>query len=309
MRLAFMGSPDFAVPTLAALIEAGHEIACVFSQPPKPAGRGQTLRATPVQAFAEARGLPTRTPKSLKKPAEQEAFAALDLDAAVVVAYGLILPRAILDAPRLGCFNLHGSLLPRWRGAAPMQRAIEAGDRETGVQVMGMEEGLDTGPVFATARVAIHPFDTAGSIHDKLAALGAPLMVEALAGIAAGTLRPTPQSEEGVTYAAKIEREETRVDWTWPAVRVDRTIRAFSPFPGAWCRLPDGRRAKLLLSRFEADRATGAAPGTLVDDGLAVACGDGGVVRLLELQREGRGPLPAADFLRGTPLPAGARLG
>lgn len=308
MRLAFMGSPDFAIPTLQALLDAGHEVVCVYSQPPKPAGRGKALRPTPVQAFAEARGLGVRTPKSLKALPEQEAFAALGLDAAVVVAYGLILPRAVLEAPRFGCFNLHGSLLPRWRGAAPMQRAIQAGDTITGVQVMGMEEGLDTGPVYASAMTAILPIDTAGSVHDRLAALGGPLMVTALAGIAAGTLEPVAQPEDGVTYAAKIDRAETRIDWAAPAALVDRSIRAFSPFPGAWCHLPGGHRAKVLMSRAEAG-VPGAPAGGALDDSLLIACGDGGAVRLLEIQREGKGALDAGDFLRGTPVPAGSVFG
>jgi methionyl-tRNA formyltransferase len=308
MRIAFMGSPDFAVPTLQALLDAGHEVASVYSQPPKPAGRGKALRPTPVQVFAEAQGLPVRTPSSLKKAPAQEAFAALHLDAAVVVAYGLILPKPILDAPRLGCFNLHGSLLPRWRGAAPMQRAIQAGDVLTGVQVMGMEEGLDTGPVYASDMTAILPIDTAGSVHDRLAALGGPLMVRALKGIEAGTLAPVPQPDEGATYAAKIERAETRIDWSGAAVHIDRTIRAFSPFPGAWCLLPNGQRAKVLMSRSESTDFT-APPGTALDDALLVACGDGGAVRLLEVQREGKAAMSAGDFLRGTAVPAGSVFG
>lgn len=304
LRLAFMGSPTFALPTLEALIAAGHDIACVYSQPARPAGRGKQERPTPVAAFAASRGIETRTPKSLKKPEAQAEFAALQLDAAIVVAYGLILPKAILDAPRLGAFNLHGSLLPRWRGAAPIQRAILAGDAKTGVQVMRMEEGLDTGPVLASAETPIQFDDTTGTLHDRLAALGAPLMVQTLAAVARGEATETPQPEAGVTYAHKIEPSEARIDWSKSAREVDCQIRGFSPAPGAWFTLPGGIRAKALLSRLGQG---GGAPGETLDDGLLVACGQG-AVRLLEVQREGRGPLPAADFLRGTPVPAGTHL-
>jgi methionyl-tRNA formyltransferase len=305
MRLIFMGSPAFALPTLAVLIEAGHEIACVYSQPPKPAGRGKTLRPTPVHAFAEQRGIEVRTPASLKSDAAKVAFADLGADAAIVVAYGLILPQAVLDGTRLGCFNLHGSLLPRWRGAAPMQRAIEAGDGVTGVQVMAMEAGLDTGGVYATATTPIGPNDTTGTIHDRLADLGAALMVDALPKIAAGTLACVAQSSDGVTYAAKIERAETRIDWTRPATTIDRAVRAFSPFPGAWCHLPDGARAKILLTCVE----EGSGPaGKTLDDGLLVACGQG-AIRILSLQREGKGVMKVSDFLRGTAIHAGQVLG
>lgn len=298
MRLIFMGSPAFALPTLAALIEAGHDIVCVYSQPPKPAGRGKMLRPTPVHAFAEARGIMVRTPASLKIAPEQEDFAALHADAAIVVAYGLILPKAVLDAPRLGCFNLHGSLLPRWRGAAPMQRAIEAGDRVTGVQVMAMDVGLDTGSVYATATTPIDLTDTTGTLHDRLADFGATLMVDALPKIAAGILQPVPQSEDGVTYAAKIDRGETRIDWRLPAQILDRKVRAFAPFPAAWCILPDGSRAKILMTQVE----SGDGPaGRALDDNLLVACGQG-AVRILSLQREGKSVMSAADFLRGTPI-------
>jgi methionyl-tRNA formyltransferase len=304
MRLIFMGSPAFALPTLAALIDAGHEIACVYSQPPKPAGRGKTLRATPIHTFAQERGIEVRTPASLKSDEEKAAFAALDADAAVVVAYGLILPQAVLDGTRLGCFNLHGSLLPRWRGAAPMQRAIEAGDTVTGVQVMAMEAGLDTGGVYATVATPVEPEDTTGTIHDRLAALGAALMVDSLPQIANGTLPCVPQAAEGVSYAGKIDRAETRINWSRPATEVDRAIRAFSPFPGAWCLLPDGARAKLLLSKVE--DGTGD-PGAVLDDGLLIACG-AGAIRVLTLQREGKGVVSARDFLTGTKIPAGTVL-
>ncbi|MBY0567709.1 MAG: methionyl-tRNA formyltransferase [Hyphomonadaceae bacterium] len=303
LRLAFMGSPAFALPTLAALIDAGHDIACVYSQPPRPAGRGKQERPTPVHAFAAERGIEVRTPKSLKKSEPQEAFAALKLDAAIVVAYGLILPKAIIDAPRLGAFNLHGSLLPRWRGAAPIQRAIMAGDALTGVQVMRMEEGLDTGPVLATARTRIDAADTTASLHDRLAALGAPLMVDALAALERGAAVETPQSEEGVTYAHKITPAEARIDWTKDARAIDCAIRGLSPSPGAWFEL-EGVRIKALMSRAEEGEG---APGAVLDDQLLVACGSG-AVRLLTVQREGRGPLDAHAFLRGQPVPQGTRL-
>jgi methionyl-tRNA formyltransferase len=304
LRLAFMGSPPFALPTLEALISAGHDIACVYSQPPRPAGRGKQERQTPVHAFAAARGLEVRTPKSLKRAEEQAAFAALKLDAAIVVAYGLILPQAILDAPRLGCFNLHGSLLPRWRGAAPIQRAIMAGDRVSGVQVMRMEAGLDTGPILASAETQIDADDTTASLHDRLAALGAPLMVGALAQLERGQAVETPQAEEGVTYAHKITPAETRIDWARPAREVDAMIRGLSPAPGAWFEF-GGARVKALDARLGLGEG---APGEALDDALLIACGEG-AVRLTIVQREGRAPMPGADFLRGQPVPTGARLG
>jgi methionyl-tRNA formyltransferase len=303
LRLAFMGSPAFALPTLAALIDAGHEIACVYSQPPRPAGRGKQDRLTPVHAFALERGLQVRTPNSLKKLEAQAEFAALNLDAAIVVAYGLILPKPILDAPRLGAFNLHGSLLPRWRGAAPIQRAIMAGDALTGVQVMRMEEGLDTGPVLATASTRIGASDTTSTLHDRLAALGAPLMVEALAKLEHGEAVETPQDEEGVTYAHKITPAEARIDWSRSAHEVDWVIRGLSPVPGAWFDL-GGMRVKALMSRAELQSGE---PGVVLDDSLLIACGTG-AVRLLTVQREGRGPLDAATFLRGNPVIPGTRL-
>lgn len=303
LRLAFMGSPTFALPTLEALIGAGHDIACVYSQPPRPAGRGKQERPTPVHAFAASRGLEVRTPKSLKRAEEQAAFAALQLDAAIVVAYGLILPKAILDAPRLGCFNLHGSLLPRWRGAAPIQRAIMAGDRVTGVQVMRMEEGLDTGPVLASAETPIDADDTTATVHDRLAALGAPLMVRTLEQLARGEAIEAPQPTEGVTYAHKITAAETRIDWTRPAREVDAHIRGLSPSPGAWFDVA-GVRVKALMSRL--GQGAGG-PGEALDDALLIACGEG-AVRLLTVQREGRAPLAAGDFLRGQPVPTGAVL-
>jgi len=303
LRLAFMGSPAFALPTLEALLAAGHGVACVYSQPPRPAGRGKQERQTPVHAFAAERGIEVRMPKSLKRLEEQAAFAALNLDAAIVVAYGLILPKAILDAPRLGAFNLHGSLLPRWRGAAPIQRAIMAGDSVTGVQVMRMEEGLDTGPVLATFRTPIESTDNTSSVHDRLAPHGAALMRETLEKLERGGVTETPQPEAGVTYAHKITPAETRIDWTRPAREIDWMIRGLAPSPGAWFEL-DGVRVKALHSQL----AEGAgAPGELLDGSFRVACGDA-AVRLLRLQRQGRGAMEAEAFLRGNPAPAGSRL-
>ncbi len=312
LRIAFMGSPDFAVPVLAALAEAGHEIACVYSQPPRPAGRGKKLRPTPVHQWAEAHGLDVRTPKSLKKEPEQDAFAALELDAAVVVAYGLILPQEVLDAPRLGCMNMHASLLPRWRGAAPIHRAIMAGDEMTGVQAMMMEAGLDTGPVLATERTRIFPFDTTGSVHDRLAGLAADLAVTSLAGLADGGLIPVEQPERGVTYAHKVTAEDQRVDWTRAAGEVDCQIRGLSPFPSAWFHYtPEGERAplrmKALMSRVE-DGSADAAPGELLDPELLVQCGDGRAIRILKAQKPGSKAMDAADLLRGLAIPAGARF-
>jgi methionyl-tRNA formyltransferase len=307
MRLAFLGTPEFAVPSLAELIAAGHEIACVYSQPPAPRGRGQALRPSPVQAFAEAQGLPVRTPASMRKRAEIEAFAALNLDAAVVVAFGQILPKAVLDAPRLGAFNLHASLLPRWRGAAPIQRAIMAGDRVTGVQVMRLSEGLDEGPILISETIRIDALETAGSLYDRLAPIGARLLPRALAALERGGVVETEQAADGVTYAKKIAPDEARIDWTKPAAVVDRQIRGLSPAPGAWCEhAADGRplRIKALLSRAEDGRGE---PGAVLDDALLIACGEG-AVRLLRAQREGRAAQDAADFLRGYPLAPGARL-
>ena len=310
LRVAFMGSPGIALGVLEALIAAGHEIACVYSQPPRPAGRGQKLTQTPVHAFAEARGLEVRTPKSLKKAEEQAAFAALNLDAAVVVAYGLILPQPILDAPRLGCLNMHASILPRWRGAAPIQRAIMAGDTETGVDAMLMEAGLDTGPVLASVRTPITREDTAGTLHDRLAALAAELAPRALAGLADGSLKPATQIEGGATYAHKITADDQRIDWSKPAAEVDCRIRGIAPAPGAWCEADFGQgpvRLKLIFSELT-DLRNPAPPGTLLDDRLAVACGDGRAVRLVKLQKPGGKPLDAREFQAGTPLSAGNLL-
>ena len=307
MRIAFMGTPEFAVQTLAELVAAGHEVVCVYAQPPAPKGRGQTLQASPVQAFAESLGLMVRTPRSMKDPAEIAAFADLDLDAAVIVAYGQILLPAVLEAPRLGCFNLHASLLPRWRGAAPIQRAIMAGDAVTGVQVMRMTAGLDEGPVLLSQTVTISPEDTAGSLHDKLAAVGADLAPRALAAIERGAATETPQPLDGITYAKKISPAEARIDWSRTATEIDCHIRGLSPFPGAWFEAPSDKgpvRIKALMSRLEP--ASGPF-GTVLDDGLLIACGQGSV-RLLKAQREGRSAQDTDQFLRGFALGTGTGL-
>lgn len=305
MRLAFMGTPDFAVPVLRRLVADGHEIACVYTQPPRPAGRGKAPRPSAVQRAAQELGdLPIRTPERFRDPEVIAAFAALDLDAAIVVAYGQILPQDALDAPRLGCLNLHASLLPRWRGAAPIQRAIMAGDTEIGVVVMQMEAGLDTGPMLAEARTPVAPEDTAATLHDRLADMGADLMSRTLEDLANGPLAARPQPDEGATYAKKIEKAEAQIDWTRPAAELDRHVRGLSPFPGAWCRVGD-ERVKVLMCRPE--DGTGA-PGEVLDDRLLVACGTG-ALRLTRLQRAGRGAVSAEDFLRGHPVETGARLG
>ncbi|MBK0399400.1 methionyl-tRNA formyltransferase [Limibaculum sp. M0105] len=304
MRLAFMGTPDFAVPVLRALADAGHDIAAVYTQPPRPAGRGKQPRPSAVAVAAGALGLPVLTPASFRDPDVLAGFEAMAVDAAVVVAYGQILPRRALDAPRLGCFNIHASLLPRWRGAAPIQRAIMAGDAETGVCVMRMEEGLDTGPVLTCEATPIAPGDTAASLHDRLAGMGAALMVRALDAIAQGRLSARPQPDQGVTYAAKIEKAEARIDWTRDAAALSAHIRGLSPFPGAWCEIA-GERIKILMALSE--DGTGA-PGEVLDDRLLVACGQG-ALRLETLQRAGRAAMPAAQFLNGLPLARGARLG
>lgn len=334
LRIAFMGSPDFAVPVAAALKAAGHEIACVYSQPPRPSGRGKKLRQTPVHAWAGREGIEVRTPKSLKSADEQAAFADLQLDAAVVVAYGLILPQSVLDAPRLGCLNMHASLLPRWRGAAPIHRAIMAGDKQTGVQAMMMEAGLDTGPVLATETTDIAPDDTTGTLHDRLSKLAAKLAVRALAGLADGSLHPQAQAETGVTYAHKITADDQRIDWARPAAEVDAHIRGLSPFPGAWCLLDvstdgeesaDRLRIKVLDSRRLTNNdpavdlrdgnetvsntdLTKVRPGTVLDDQLQVMCGDGQTVRLMRLQKPGSRAMAAEDFLRGLPVAVGSVL-
>ncbi len=308
MRLAFMGSPDFAVPSLKALIEAGHEIVCVYSQPPRPAGRGKQLRNTPVHDATLEAGIEVRHPASLKSQEEKDAFAALDLDAAIVVAYGLILPKAVLAAPKYGCINLHGSLLPRWRGAAPMQRAIMAGDLVTGVQTMQMEAGLDTGPVYLTAETPITRKDTAGTIHDRLAELGGPLLLETLAGLDAGSLAAEPQAEDGVTYAHKLGPEDTRIDWTKPAAEIDCQIRGLSPFPGAWFEIEqNGKRVRVKALMSELTDGKGDAA-SVTDDQLTIAGGDDLAVRLTQVQKAGKSACSAEDFLRGNPLKAGDKV-
>jgi methionyl-tRNA formyltransferase len=305
LRLIFMGTPDFAVPILDGLIEAGHEIVCVMSQPARPAGRGQRERPSPVQAFAEDRRLPVHTPKSLKAPEEQARFAALGADAAVVAAYGLILPKPILGAPRLGCINVHASLLPRWRGAAPIQHAILAGDSQTGISIMQMDEGLDTGPVLFTGAVPITAETTAGSLHDALAVLGCRLVVEALDGLAGGSLAAQPQAVEGVTYATKLGPDAGRLDWTRPAPELDCMIRAFSPWPGTWFE-HSGQRIKVLAARIAPGTAN-SAPGSVLDGAPTIACGSG-ALQLLRLQRPGKGAMDAPDFLRGYALASGTLL-
>ena len=308
MRLAFLGTPDFAVRALAELATSGHQLAAVYTQPPRPRGRGQALQPSPVQVFAESLGLEVRTPVSMKASDAVAGFGALELDAAVVAAYGQILVREVLEAPRLGCFNLHGSLLPRWRGAAPIQRAIMAGDPVTGVQVMRMSEGLDEGPVLLSASVAIGLDDTAATLLAKLAEAGAALLPPALAAIEAGTAVETSQAVDGVTYAKKIKPAEAQIDWSRPAAALDVHIRGLSPSPGAWFEAPSGRgalRVKALLSRMEPGHG---APGEVLDGALLVACGEG-AVRLLRLQREGKGPQDAESFLRGMALAPGTRLG
>ncbi len=307
MRLAFMGTPEFAVPSLAELIASGHEIVAVYSQPPRPKGRGQKLTPSPVHAFAESMGLPVFTPESMKTAEAIEVFQSLDLDAACVVAYGQILKPAVLDAPRLGCFNLHGSLLPRWRGAAPIQRAIMAGDKQTGVQIMRMSEGLDEGPILLGEVMDIRPDDTAASLSERMAHVGAGLWSRALAAIERGGATETPQAGEP-TYARKITPTEARIDWTRPAAEVDARIRGLSPFPGAWFEAPSETgpvRIKALLSTLAQE--TGA-PGQVLDDALTIGCG-AGAVRLIRVQREGKAAQSAEEMLRGFPLPAGTVLG
>ena len=304
MRLAFMGTPEFAVPSLAELIASGHEIVAVYSQPPRPKGRGQKLTPSPVHAFAEAMGLPVFTPESMKSPQAIADFQSLDLDAACVVAYGQILRPEVLAAPRLGCFNLHGSLLPRWRGAAPIQRAIMAGDRETGVQIMRMTEGLDEGNILLGEVMPINPDDTSATLAERMAVTGATLWTRALAAIERGGVTDTEQVGEP-TYARKITPAEARIDWTRPAAEIDAQIRGLSPFPGAWCEAPDGTRMKVLMSRLEAGQGE---PGAVLDDGLLIACGEG-AVRLVRVQREGRAAQEASEFLKGFAIAAGSQLG
>jgi methionyl-tRNA formyltransferase len=307
LRLIFMGTPDFSVPTLLELVAHGHEIAAVYTRAPKPGGRGMKLQATPVEVEARRLGIPVATPKTLKTPEALEEFRAHEADAAVVVAYGMILPQAILDAPKLGCYNLHASLLPRWRGAAPINRAIMADDAESGVMVMKMDVGLDTGDVAMAERLRITDAMTASDLHDALAPLGADLMVRAMAALERGALQLTKQSEEGVTYAAKIDKAEARIDWSKPARAVLRHIHGLSPFPGAWSEIAGGSdAARVKILRCELAKSAGA-PGAVLDDQLTIACGEG-AIRIVELQRSGKAPMKAAEFLRGTPLKPPARL-
>jgi methionyl-tRNA formyltransferase len=307
LRLIFMGTPDFSVPTLLELAAHGHEIAAVYSRAPKPGGRGMKLQPTPVEVEARRLGIPVLTPKTLKTPEALAEFRAHEADAAVVVAYGMVLPQAVLDAPKLGCYNLHASLLPRWRGAAPISRAIMAGDTETGVMVMKMDAGLDTGDVAMAERIAITDRMTAADLHDALARLGADLMVRAIAALERGALQLTRQSGEGVTYAEKIDKAEARIDWNSPARAVLRHIHGLSPFPGAWSEVAgDGEAARIKVLRCELASGAGAA-GAVLDDRLTIACGEG-AIRIVELQRAGKAPMKAADFLRGTPLKPGARF-
>lgn len=309
LRIIFMGTPDFSVPVLKALHGAGHKIVAVYSQPPRPAGRrGLELTPSPVHRAADALGIPVRTPVNFKDPADVEAFRALEADVAVVVAYGLLLPESILTGTRLGCYNGHASLLPRWRGAAPIQRAIMAGDTETGMMVMKMDKGLDTGPVALTEHVAIGETMTAGELHDRLAAVGAGLMVKAMTKLERDDLPLTPQPAEGVVYAAKIGKDESRIDFSKPAREVHNHIRGLAPFPGAWFEAEvNGKIERIKVLRSELSTSSGT-PGTVLDDRLAIGCASG-AVRPLRLQKAGGKPLDLADFLRGTPLTAGTRVG
>jgi methionyl-tRNA formyltransferase len=307
MRIVFMGTPEFALPTLAGILQAGHDVAAVYTQPPRPAGRGMVLRKSPVHMLAERSGLAVLTPKSLRGPPEQQAFAAHGADVGVVVAYGLILPKPVLDAPRHGCLNLHASALPRWRGAAPIQRAVMAGDTATAATIMRMDDGLDTGPVCCAEPIAIGADMTAGELHDAMAEKGAQLTVQALALIERGALSCTAQRSEGVTYAAKIGKDETRIDFSRPAREVHNQVRGLSPAPGAWLEIAHGgkpERIKVLRSEIAEG---GGPPGILLDAALTIACGEG-AVRLREVQRAGKRPMAAAEFLRGISLEPGAQL-
>ncbi len=299
-----MGSPDFSLPTLHALIDAGHDVVCVYAQPPKPAGRGHRETPCPVHAEATRLGIEARTPRTLRDPDAQEAFGSLHLDCAIVVAYGLILPEEILSAPKLGCLNVHASLLPRWRGAAPIQRAIMAGDTETGVGIMKMDVGLDTGGVLAAASTPIAPDETASTLHDRLAEMGAELLVKTLPAYAAGEIAPKPQSGDGVTYAHKLDRGEGRLDFTKPAAALAREVRALNPWPGTWFEY-QGERYKVAAA--EVIPGVSGAPGAVVDDRLTIACGEDGL-RPLRVQRPGKAMTDAGAFLRGYPLPAGTKL-
>jgi methionyl-tRNA formyltransferase len=309
LRIVFMGTPEFATPTLAALVGQGHAIAAVYTRQPAKAGRGMALKPSPVQAFAETIGAPVVTPRTLRDAGEQARFASFEADVAVVVAYGLLLPKPVLDAPRLGCLNLHASLLPRWRGAAPIHRSVMAGDSETGVMVMAMEEGLDTGPVAMAERTPIGPDETTGDLHDRLKTLGADLMARAVAVLARGSLGFTPQAETGVTYATKLSNEDSRIDWARPARELHDLVRGLSPFPGAFFETDLGRgpeRVRALRARAVAG-AGDAVAGTVLDDAPTVGCG-AGALTLLEVQRAGGRPMPGADFARGARLGPGTRL-
>ncbi|MGX1498633.1 methionyl-tRNA formyltransferase [Labrenzia sp. MBR-25] len=309
LRVIFMGTPDFSVPTLMEIVGQGHDVVACYSQPPRPAGRGMDLKKSPVHEAAESFGIPVFTPQSLKGVEEQEAFAALDADVAVVVAYGLLLPKPILDAPQFGCLNLHASMLPRWRGAAPINRAIMAGDTETAVQVMRMEEGLDTGPVCMSETVAIGENMTAGDLHDKLSSLGGDLMVRALAALSRGALGDQAQAEEGVTYAAKLSKQETRIDWSKPAAEVHNHIRGLSPFPGAWCEMPLGGKAeRVKVLRSTLGEASGTPGSIQIGADVPVVCCGTGAVRLEQVQRAGKKPMSGAEFLRGASLSDGTVL-
>lgn len=307
LRVIFMGTPQFAVPTLSEIAGAGHEIAAVYTQPARPAGRGMEARKSPVQVFAESLGVPVLSPTSLKSAETQAAVRAHQADVAVVVAYGLILPKAVLSAPRCGCFNLHGSALPRWRGAAPIQRAIMAGDTETAAMVMRMDEGLDTGPICLAERIDIGPDMTAGELHDQMSLAGAGLVVRALAALERDSLDCVPQPTQGITYAPKIDKSEAQIDFTRPAKDVHNLIRGLSPFPGAWFAAgPAGGRERIKVLRSTLAEGAGD-PGVVLDSALTVACGQG-AVRLLTVQRAGKRPVPAEEFLRGFSLPIGSRL-
>jgi methionyl-tRNA formyltransferase len=306
LRLIFMGTPEFSVPTLLELVAHGHEIAAVYTRSPRRGGRrGLELQPTAIEREARRLGISVLTPRTLKTPQALDEFRAHEADAAVVVAYGMILPQAILDAPKLGCFNLHASLLPRWRGAAPINRAIMAEDIESGVMVMKVDVGLDTGDVAMAERLAISDAMTASDLHDQLSRLGADLMVRAMAALERGALQLTKQSEQGVTYAAKIDKAEAKIDWSKPAHAVLRHIHGLSPFPGAWSKIA-GEDARIKILRCEIAKGAGA-PGAVLDDRLTIACGEG-AIRIVELQRAGKAPMKAADFLRGTPVQPPARL-
>ena len=306
LRLVFMGTPAYAIPTLDALRSSGHAVAAVYTQPPRAAKRGRKLQASPVAERAEAAGIEVRTPPSLKPAETQAAFASLGADLAVTVAYGLILPPSVLAAPKLGCINAHASLLPRWRGAAPIERAIMAGDTETGVTIVRMDEGLDTGPILTAEVVPIGPGTTGGALHDTLAALSARLVVDAIDALAAGTLMETPQPADGATYARKIEKHEAAIDWRMPAVHIERTVRALAPSPGTWFA-HEGERIKVLAAEKTAGTAD-APPGAVLDQALTIACDAGSALRPTRLQRAGKAAMAADAFLRGRPIAAGTRL-